>query len=302
MSSSRSPLSTARDAKTFLAAARIRIDAYLDHVLPPVQGNGAALAEAMRYSVLAGGKRIRPALVMASALAVEGDPEKALPFGAAVELVHTYSLIHDDLPAMDDDDLRRGRPTNHKVFGEALAILAGDALNTYAFEVLLDGVEPADVARDVAWELAHAAGPRGMVGGQVEDVQASGRMPDEEALRRVQGGKTAALIRAACRGGARIGGGTNAEVDGLGRYGTHLGFAFQMIDDVLDVVGTAEALGKTPGKDAVEGRLTWVSLAGVDGARERAEAELGWALQALEGLPGAALLGEIGHLVTNRDR
>jgi len=290
------------DVRAFLRDARALIDAYIEQVLPPVEGPGRQLAEAMRYSVLAGGKRLRPALAMAGALAIGGDPEKTLPFGAAIEFVHTYSLIHDDLPAMDDDDLRRGRPTSHKVFGDALAILAGDALNTFAFEVLLQHLEPADVCRNVAWELASAAGPSGMVGGQVEDVQASGKMADEAALRRVQEGKTAALIRAACRGGALIGGGAEEAVEALGRYGTHLGFAFQMIDDVLDVTGTAQTLGKTPGKDLEEDRLTWVSLEGVEGARQRADAEVAWALGAVATLPGAPLLGELARFVTRRDR
>ncbi len=290
------------DARAFLETARRAVDAYLDRVLPSVEGPLAPLAEAMRYSVLAGGKRLRPALAMASAEAVGGTPGPTLPFGAALEMIHTYSLIHDDLPAMDDDDLRRGRPTSHKVFGEAMAILAGDALHTFAFEHLLESLGPPDVCRAVAYELAHAAGPKGMVGGQAEDLAASGHAPDEETLRRVQAGKTAALIRGACRGGGLVGGGNPEQVDALGRYGTHLGFAFQMIDDVLDVVGTAEALGKTPGKDAVEHRMTWVSLAGVEGARAKAEAEVAAAVEAVRSLPGARLLDELARLVTHRDR
>ena len=290
------------DAGVFLVKARERVEAYLDRVLPSPEGAASKLAEAMRYSVLAGGKRLRPALAMASCRAVGGDDERAVPFGAALEMLHTYSLIHDDLPAMDDDDLRRGQPTSHVVFGEAMAILAGDALLTYAFEVLLGEIEPAEVCREAAWELAHAAGVRGMVGGQVEDLEGTDRAPDEETLLRIQGGKTAALLRAACRGGAIVGGGSRSEVEALGHYGTHLGLAFQMIDDVLDVTGTAETLGKTPGKDEHEHKMTWVALEGVDAARARAERHIGWALEAVADLPGAALLTSLAHFVTGRDR
>lgn len=294
--------SPASDVESFLDDVRRRVDAHLRQVLPPVEGPTKGLAEAMGYLLLAGGKRLRPALALASCRAFGGDDEAALPFASALEMVHTYSLIHDDLPAMDDDDLRRGRPTSHKVFGEALAILAGDALHTLAFEVLLRDTEPAETARRVAVELAHAAGPHGMVGGQVEDVDADGRAPDEESLLRIQGGKTAALLRAACRGGAWIGGADRDGVEALGRYGRHLGFAFQMMDDVLDVTGTAETLGKTPGKDEAENRMTWVALEGVEAARERARQEVAWALGALEDVPERDLLTRLAWYVTDRDR
>ena len=290
------------DVETFLDEARTSIDAYLQEVLPPTDGPAARLAEAMAYSVRAGGKRIRPALAVAACRAVGGDESRVLPFGAALEMVHTYSLIHDDLPAMDDDDLRRGRPTSHKVYGEALAILAGDALHTLAFEVLLARTEPAELARQSALELARAAGPHGMVGGQVEDLGAAGLEPDEERLLLIQGGKTAALLRAACRGGALIGGGDAHQVEAAGRYGRHLGFAFQMVDDVLDVTGTAETLGKTPGKDQAEDRMTWVAFEGVEATKARAEREIGWALDAIQDLPGRALLEGLARFVTRRDR
>ncbi len=203
---------------------------------------------------------------------------------------------------MDDDDLRRGRPTSHKVFGEAMAILAGDALHTLAFEHLLSHLAPPELAARAAYELAHAAGPRGMVGGQVEDLAADRMEPDEESLLRVQGGKTAALIRAACRGGALIGGGREHEVDAAGDYGTHLGFAFQMVDDVLDVTGTADVIGKTPGKDAAGHKMTWVALEGVDATMARAEREIGYALEAIAPLPGRDLLAGLARFVTRRDR
>ena len=290
------------DARSFLETARGRIDAYLDTVLPPPEGPLQQLAEAMRYSVLAGGKRIRPALTMAACRAVGGDDERTLPFGAAIEMIHTYSLIHDDLPAMDDDELRRGRPTSHVVYGEAMAILAGDALLTHALETLLRDLEPSTVCRQAAYELTHAAGAHGMVAGQVEDMAVTDAAPDEETLMRVQGGKTAALLRAACRGGAIIGGGTPEQIEALGRYGTHLGYAFQMVDDVLDVTSTAEILGKTPGKDAEEHKMTWVALEGVDATRERAERHVAWALEAAQGLEGEELLIALAHFMTQRVR
>lgn len=289
-------------ARAFLDEARIRVDAWLDEILPPEEGPAARLAQAMRYSVFAGGKRLRPALAMATCRAVGADDEPVLPFAGALELIHTYSLIHDDLPAMDDDDLRRGRPTSHKVFGEAMAILAGDALHTLAFESLLAHLEPADLGRRIAAELAHAAGPRGMVGGQVEDLEVSGQIPDEETLHRIQGRKTGALLCAACRGGAIIGGAAPEVVEAVGRYGRHVGFAFQMVDDVLDVTGTVETLGKTPGKDTEEGRMTWVAFEGVEGAMARAEGEIQRALEAVADLPGMDLIAALALFVTRRDR
>jgi geranylgeranyl diphosphate synthase type II len=289
-------------ALAFLEEARRQVEADLERVLEPARLGPGRLGEAMRYSVLAGGKRLRPALALASARAVGGEAGAALAFGTALELVHTYSLIHDDLPAMDDDDLRRGRPTSHVVFGEAMAILAGDALHTLAFSQLLARVPDAALARDLAVLLAEASGPDGMVGGQVDDLTAAGQTPSLERLERIQARKTGALIRAACEGGARAGGATPAEREALARYGRHLGIAFQVVDDILDVTGTAEALGKTPGKDESEQRMTWVALAGLEGARARADREVGQALEAIDGLPGAELLRGLAAFVTRRDR
>jgi geranylgeranyl diphosphate synthase type II len=230
--------SPADDASTFLAEARARVDAALDRYLPP-EGDGApGLAAAMRYSVLAGGKRVRPALVLAACRAVGGDEEAALPYACALEFVHTYSLIHDDLPAMDDDDVRRGKPTSHKAFGEAMAILAGDALHTQAFDLLLRETPDADVARRLGVTLAEAAGFAGMVGGQVEDLAGGGATPDAERVERIHVAKTARLIAAATRGGGIAGGATDAQVEALGRYGIGVGLAFQITDDVLDETGT----------------------------------------------------------------
>jgi geranylgeranyl diphosphate synthase type II len=289
-------------ASAYLASAQRRVDAFLDEVLPPADTGPGRLHEAMRYSVFAGGKRIRPALALASSEAVGGTADEALPLAAALEMVHTYSLIHDDLPCMDDDDLRRGAPTSHRVFGEALAILAGDALHSLAFETLLARSPSGDGGCALARDLASAAGVRGMVGGQVEDLEAEGEPPSDERLVRIHEGKTAALFAAACRAGGRAGRGTREEVLALDRFGRHLGLAFQVVDDVLDETGTAESLGKTPGKDKRGRKMTYVSLEGAAAARERAKALCDAAVLALGALREPATLAAIARHVVSRDR
>ena len=289
------------DAAAFLAAAKARVDRYLEDALPPAGEGSGRLHEAMRYSVFAGGKRLRPALAMASAEAVGGRAEDALPVAAALEMVHTYSLIHDDLPCMDDDDLRRGRPTSHRVFGEALAVLAGDALHSLAFETLLARA-PVDAGCALARDLAAAAGVRGMVGGQVEDLEAEGRPPSEPTLARIHAGKTAALFAAACRAGGRSGGAGASEVEALDRFGRLFGLAFQVVDDVLDETGTAESLGKTPGKDKRGRKMTYVALEGADAARARARRLCDDAVAAVASLPRPHLLGALAHHIVRRDR
>jgi geranylgeranyl diphosphate synthase, type II len=290
------------DVRAFLEEAARITDRDLDGVLARAAEGSARLAEAMRYSVFAGGKRLRPALAIACCRAVGGRDEAVAPFASALELVHTYSLVHDDLPSMDDDDLRRGRPTSHRVFGEATAILAGDALHTLAFETLLERTEPPALARALALELAKAAGCEGMVAGQIEDLGADGQPPDADRIRSIHRGKTAALLRAACRGGALAGNADEADVESLDRYGTHLGLAFQIVDDVLDVTGTAESLGKTPGKDRSRRKMTYVALDGVEGSMRRAQAEVDLALGAVGSLSAADLLGALARFVTRRDR
>ena len=289
------------DATAYLEAARARVDAWLDRMLPPAGTGPGRLHEAMRYSVFAGGKRLRPALAFGACEAVGGDPAAAEPFAGALELVHTYSLIHDDLPSMDDDDLRRGKPTSHRVFGEATAILSGDALHSLAFESLLERVPDAVLARDLCRDLARAAGVRGMVGGQVEDLAAERQPPTEERLQRIHLGKTAALICASCAGGARAGGASSADVDALCRFGTELGLAFQIVDDVLDVTGTPEQLGKTPGKDRRGSKMTYVALEGVPAARAHAKRRLATALDLLSALPHPAALESLARYVVSRD-
>ena len=290
------------DAKAFLTSARARVDTWLDALLPKAGTGPGRLHEAMRYSLFAGGKRLRPAMALAAFEAAGGSGDAALPFAGALELVHTYSLIHDDLPSMDDDDLRRGKPTSHKVFGEAMAILAGDALHSLAFESLLSRTSPPATARDLGVVLARAAGETGMVGGQVEDLAATGERPDAARLERMHAGKTAALFAAACEGGGRAANPPAAVVDALRAFGLELGLAFQIVDDVLDETSTAEQLGKTPGKDRRATKMTYPALEGVPAARERARARLDRALAALAPVPHRAVLEALARSVVDRDR
>jgi geranylgeranyl diphosphate synthase type II len=230
------------------------------------------LAAAMRYSVTAGGKRLRPVLCLLAAEACGGDPSAALPAACAVELVHTYSLIHDDLPAMDDDDLRRGRPTCHKAFDEATAVLAGDGLLTFAFELIAAHVRPAPAALGCVRALAEAAGPEGMVGGQMADLLAEGRTDGTaEALEAIHRRKTGALLRASLKMGAIAADATPPLVEALDAYGRAVGLAFQIVDDLLDVEGDEAKLGKRVNKDAGLGKWTYPGFLGVEGSRLRAK-------------------------------
>jgi geranylgeranyl diphosphate synthase type II len=280
----------AREAEADLAAALAR-------VAPTVSPR---LLEAIRYSLLGGGKRLRPALVWAACEAL-GHPPRPVDrdWACALEMVHTYSLIHDDLPAMDDDDLRRGRPTSHKVFGDALAILAGDALLTDAFAVLGTGAGGEAHRLALCRELALAAGSSGMVGGQVDDIEGKARtLP---LLYSMHARKTGALIRAACRGPALVG--DAAHLAALTAYGESLGVAFQIADDVLDVEGSAAVMGKAVSKDAELGKATYPGLLGVEGARRAAQAAVARATEALEALPGdrSSLLA-LAHYTIERER
>jgi geranylgeranyl diphosphate synthase type II len=230
-------------------------------------GASARLAEAMRYSLLAGGKRLRPMLVLASCEAVGGKLDAAMDLACAVEMIHTYSLIHDDLPCMDDDDFRRGRPTNHKVYGEAIATLAGDALLTDAFKVLARATRAgvaAPVVLETIAELASAAGAAGMVGGQVIDLLGEGKPKTLEELEELHGKKTGALFLASVRGGARMGGASRAQIESLDAYARALGLAFQIVDDLLDVQGTTEQMGKRTQKDSERGKATYPAILGIE--------------------------------------
>ena len=271
--------------ETYLQEQRERVEAALDHYLAAPGASPSTLSEAVRYSVFAGGKRVRPILVLAAADAVGGDSEAVLPAACALEFVHTYSLIHDDLPAMDDDDYRRGRLTSHKVFGEAVAILAGDALLTHAFEVMTCPIMRARFSPAALLEAAHhlagAAGSAGMVGGQAADMASEGREVPLDVLEYIHQHKTADLIAAAVAIGGLLGGGTAAQTGALERYGQAIGLAFQIADDVLDVEGDSAALGKRVGQDAQHGKATYPALLGLEASRQQAAALLNEALAAL---------------------
>jgi geranylgeranyl diphosphate synthase type II len=287
----------------YLVRCRSVVDAELERRVPAVSETPATIHQAMRYSLFAGGKRIRPILCMAAAEAVAGASGGAEAPGCALELVHTYSLIHDDLPSLDNDDYRRGRLTCHKVYGEAMAILAGDALLTLAFQTLaeLEGVS-AEARLRMIQELSRAAGTvGGMIGGQVADLEAEGKPVEAQQLDYIHRSKTGALIRAAVRIGAIHAGASAAQHEALGVYGEHTGMAFQIVDDVLDVVGTSDELGKTAGKDAAQSKATFPALYGVEASRERAAAHLAKALGALDAFRETALrLRQIAERIVNR--
>ncbi len=254
---------------------REKVNSRLEKYIELAPGIPPRLQEAMAYSLQAGGKRLRPILVLLSCEACGGTIEAALPAACAVEMVHTYSLIHDDLPAMDNDDLRRGRPTNHIVFGEALAILAGDGLLTLAFEVLARDVAPAETAAACCADLARAAGIAGMVGGQVADLEAEGRtVATLEELESIHRRKTGALLASSLTMGARIAKASNEDLHRLASYGRCLGLAFQITDDLLDVCGTMQNMGKSVQKDAARGKLTYPSLLGEEASVLRAQCQI----------------------------
>lgn len=295
-----------RDFEAFRAEVREQVDRRLDEVLPAATTPPVRLHEAMRYSVFAGGKRVRPLLVVLGGEAIGGERRQLVHGGAAVELIHTFSLVHDDLPALDDDALRRGRPTLHRAYDEATAILAGDALLSLGFELLATG--PAEVSEDrrvrAVALLADAVGSAGMIGGQVADLEAEAHWPEaaEEALELIHRRKTGRLIAAALRLGALYAGAdakTDRRLDELGRS---IGLIFQIADDILDVEGTSEALGKTTRKDAEARKLTYPALFGVEGARTRLADEQRRALDMLNDLPdGGGRVADLVHFIAERD-
>ena len=266
------------DFDRYLAEQAAAVEAFLDRNLPVEDAYPPSIHKAIRYSLFAGGKRLRPVLTLAASEAVGGRSEDALPAAASVEMIHTYSLIHDDLPAMDNDDLRRGKPTSHVVFGEAVAILAGDALLTHAFHVLAavcsngEYVDPVGHARRLraVSVLAAAAGMNGMIGGQVIDLESEGRSVDAETLDLIHRKKTGALMEAAAHLGALMGGGNNEEIEHIARFGREIGLAFQIVDDLLDVEGDPAETGKSAGKDLEAGKATYPGIHGTERARHRA--------------------------------
>jgi geranylgeranyl diphosphate synthase type II len=283
-----------------LREVRGLVDEALDRYLPGGAPTPPVLAESMRYSVFAGGKRIRPVLVLLGCRACGGQDADALPAAAAVEMIHTYSLIHDDLPAMDDDELRRGQPTNHVRFGEAVAILAGDALLTHAFEVIATGTPRKERVPRIIEVLARAAGPEGMVGGQVLDLAAEGQKQDTDLLNSIHALKTAALLGASARIGGEAAGADPRVSRALEEYGVRLGLAFQAIDDVLDEEGSAETLGKTAGKDRRSAKVTSASLYGLEGARSRALEYSRKAREHAESIPGGEILAALSDRLLGR--
>lgn len=278
------------------------LDAYFngaDFLLMP-----APLRESMRYSLLAGGKRLRPILAIAACETVGGRAEDIIQAAAALEVVHTYSLIHDDLPAMDDDDLRRGIPTNHKVYGEAMAILAGDGLLTEAFTMVLGtkGI-PSERLAQAAWELSQAAGPRGMVGGQAQDMISENSEPDTGTLSYIHTHKTGALITASVRIGAILGGADARSLATLTHYGDKLGLAFQIVDDILDIVGDEAVIGKPVGSDLDKKKMTYPALYGLDASRAKAAQLIDGAIADLEIFnESAGPLRAIALMMKDRDR
>lgn len=288
----------------YIAERQTRIDAALHTWVPAEHIDPPTVHQAMRYSLFAGGKRIRPLLCMAAAEAVKTPCPGIENAAIALELIHTYSLIHDDLPALDNDDLRRGRPTNHKVFGDAMAILAGDALLTLAFEVLSKLPDCPDTVRiALVRELAVASGTvGGMIGGQVNDIQGEGKKPTAELLDSIHRAKTGALLRASVRMGAIYAGATAAQLDHLTRFGEHAGLAFQIVDDILDVTQPSEKLGKTAGKDVQQHKITFPAVYGLARSEEMARAQRQAAHDALAPFGDrGARLRELADLIVDRN-
>ena len=288
----------------YLQQKRRLIDRALQRYVP-LAASGDRLTEAIRYSLFSGGKRLRPILALAASEAVGGDSAPVLPFACAIEMIHTYSLIHDDLPAMDDDDLRRGRPTSHIVFGEALAILAGDALLTEAFHVMgqaaLSGVVPQRRAVQVLTEVAAAAGVRGMVGGQAADLSAEKRAPDLPLVEYIHVRKTGELIRASVRAGAIVAGARAAQLKRLTRYAEYLGLAFQIADDILDEEGSVKVTGKRGGRDRERHKATFPAVLGLPASKQRTRELLSAALEELSPFgPKAEPLRQIARLIVAR--
>lgn len=286
-----------------LQPLRARVNQCLEDYLHLGRNCPERLQEAMAYSLLAGGKRLRPMLVLLACEACGGSVETAMPAACAIEMVHTYSLIHDDLPAMDDDDMRRGRPTNHIQFGEGMAILAGDALLTLAFEVIARDIQPPEVAAACCADLANAAGSVGMVAGQVADLEAEQcGVPTLELLESIHRRKTGRLLNSALILGGRIAGADDTMLKSLTVYGENLGLAFQITDDLLDITGVAAKMGKGVRKDAERGKLTYPALLGEEGSRDLARSLITAAVGAIAGLgERRGRLEALAHFVLERD-
>lgn len=290
---------TGSSVEELFRAHRARIEEALDRYVP-AQTPVLAIHEAMRYSLLAGGKRVRPAMTLATAAMLGGDEANVLPAACALEMVHTYSLIHDDLPCMDDDDLRRGRPTNHVVHGEAMAVLAGDALSNGAFLLIARETGERDLVAPLVEELAQAAGTEGMIGGQVLDMRHMQGAPDLELVREIHARKTGALLVAGVRLGAIASRADEATLERVTTYGRNVGHAFQIVDDVLDVTADAATLGKTAGKDVEQGKMTYPACIGVDASRREAERLVDEGIEAIAALDTAGDLTAFARFILAR--
>ncbi|MGC9964084.1 MAG: polyprenyl synthetase family protein [Syntrophobacteraceae bacterium] len=293
------------DLKNYLSRRKQLVEASLEKIFPAPSGLQKRVIEAARYSLFAGGKRLRPILCLAAAEVVGGDVEPVLPAACALEMIHTYSLVHDDLPAMDNDDFRRGVPTNHKVFGEAIAVLAGDALLTEAFEcfALSAGAHvSAQKVLEVIRIAVKAAGYRGMIGGQVIDLECENRKVDLATVEYMHIHKTGALLSASLEIGAILGGGDEVRIEALKTYGHHVGLAFQITDDLLDVEGDAELMGKTPGSDVAKNKMTYPALLGIGQSKDASREHVERSLEALAGFDEKAepLRAIAGYLLVRK--
>lgn len=281
------------------------IEKILNEYMPKEEGYQKAIMEAMNYSLKAGGKRLRPILTLESCKAVGGKEEDAVPFAVAIEMIHTYSLIHDDLPALDNDDLRRGKPTNHKIFGEAMATLAGDALLNYAFEVMLSSSinkENPDKYLKAINEIAKHAGIYGMIGGQVVDIESENKIIEKEKLDFIHLNKTAAMIVGCMRAGAIIGGASEDELQRITKYGKNIGLSFQIVDDILDITGNEKTLGKPIGSDIENHKSTYPSLFGLEKSREIAKELINDGKTSIEGLSSEVqFLNQLADYIVSRD-
>ncbi|MEK6303106.1 MAG: polyprenyl synthetase family protein [Acidobacteriota bacterium] len=297
-------MTSAETITDYLARRAVEINAWLECLVPTEDVEPRQLHKAMRYSLLAGGKRLRPALALAAGEALGAPTDDLMPAACAIEMIHTYSLIHDDLPAMDNDDLRRGRPTCHKAFGEAVAILAGDALLTQAFRVLASDAPHRDAARQVRVirEIATAAGSvDGMIGGQMADIENEGRQVAAATLEYIHRSKTGALITAPVVIGGIIAGASEEQLDKLRAYGERIGLAFQIADDILDLTSTSEQLGKTPGKDQAANKATYPSVHGIPASERRARELVGEAVEIVSSLRlGTSVLEDIARFIVAR--
>ena len=296
-------MANSEELKAYASQQRKKIDKALDFFLPKSSILPKTLHKSMRYSLFAGGKRLRPILCLAAAEACGGDPENALPAACAVECIHTYSLIHDDLPCMDDDDMRRGKPTNHKVFGEPIAVLAGDALLTLAFEIIGSAKSNKQYTTgDMVKELAVTSGSRHLVGGQVLDLEGENQEISPRTLQFIHQSKTAALLTSSLKLGAMASGATNKKVESLEEFGQCTGLAFQVIDDILDVTQSSETLGKSAGKDEAVNKATYPAIHGLKKSKKLAEKLTSKAINALKPFKSKGRrLEELAHYLLDRE-